>query len=163
MKSLLEYIKDCTYSGRVKLASGEEANTYYDIRKLISKPEAMQLVTNSFVEFAKNLNFLGIAGGESAGIPFAAFLAKELHKPMCYVRKKNKEYGMDNLIEGGLLPPGNVILVEDLITDGGSKIAFIENLREYGFTVTDCFVVFDRKNGGKENLERIGVKLHSII
>ena len=83
-----------------------------------------------------------VAGGETAGIPFAAFLAALAKKPMIYVRKQPKGFGRMAQIEGDLKSGKRVLLVEDLATDGGSKLVFIEALKKAEAKVTDCFVIF---------------------
>ncbi len=104
-----------------------------------------------------------MAGGETAGIPFAVALAGDLAKPVLYVRKKPKDYGIATRLEGELPFPGaRVLLVEDLITDGGSKLTFIEALRDAGAVVEDALVLFDREQGGTEVLATQGVRLHSV-
>lgn len=151
--------------GPFKLASGKHSPIYIDSRRLISYPWAMRNVITAFCD---GINCFEIpvdvvAGGESAGIPFAAFLAKELNLPMVYVRKNPKGYGTRSLVEG-VLPGRNyqVILVEDLITDGSSKMGFIEALRDTGNKVRDCLVVFDRQQGGWEFLAGKKVNLWSL-
>ena len=83
-----------------------------------------------------------IAGGETAGIPFAAWIAERLGLPMIYVRKKPKGFGRNAQIEGTFHEGAKVLLVEDLATDGGSKVNFIEALRAAGAEVSDAFVIF---------------------
>ena len=83
-----------------------------------------------------------VAGGETAGIPFAAFLAALAKKSMVYVRKQPKGFGRMAQIEGDLKSGKRVLLVEDLATDGGSKLVFIEALKRAEAKVTDCFVIF---------------------
>jgi len=105
-----------------------------------------------------------IAGGETAGIPFAAWLSERLSLPMQYVRKKPKGFGRDAQIEGSLTEGSKVLLVEDLTTDGGSKITFCDALRKAGAEVTDTFVIFfyDIFPGTRENLAKAGINLHSL-
>ena len=86
--------------------------------------------------------FDAVAGGETAGIPFAAWIAERLGLPMLYVRKQPKGFGRDAQIEGALAEGARVLLVEDLTTDGGSKIRFAEALRTAGAEVAHTFVVF---------------------
>ena len=83
-----------------------------------------------------------IAGGETAGIPFAALLAERLALPMAYVRKKPKGYGRNARIEGPMGEGDRVLLVEDLATDGGSKLSFVEAIRETGATCGHTAVIF---------------------
>jgi len=105
-----------------------------------------------------------VAGGETAGIPYAAWLSDKLNLPMLYVRKKPKGFGRNAQIEGTFKEGARVLLVEDLASDGGSKVNFVNALRTAGATVTDCFVVFFYAAfpGGLKSLDEIGVKLHSL-
>ena len=105
-----------------------------------------------------------VAGGETAGIPFAAFLAALAKKPMIYVRKQPKGFGRMAQIEGDLKPGKRVLLVEDLATDGGSKLVFIEALKKAEAKVTDCFVIFHYGifPQSVEMLAAAGVKLHAL-
>jgi orotate phosphoribosyltransferase len=104
-----------------------------------------------------------IAGGETAGIPLGAYIAKDFSLPMMYVRKMKKGYGLANLVEGGDPKEKQVLLVEDLITDGGSKVSFIESIRAAGGVIEEALVLFDRQQGGEELLKGMGVRLHSIL
>lgn len=129
-----------------KLTAGWASPVYIDCRWLISFPWARKVITLLACEEIKEnigLDKLDcIAGGETAGIPYAAWISEALAKPMIYVRKKPKGFGRMAQIEGRLEEKSNVILVEDLATDGGSKIAFIEALRDAGGICTETFVVF---------------------
>ena len=86
--------------------------------------------------------FDNIAGGETAGIPFAALVAERLALPMTYVRKKPKGYGRNARIEGAMTEGQRVLLVEDLTTDGGSKLSFVDAIRETGATCGHTAVIF---------------------
>ena len=105
-----------------------------------------------------------IAGGETAGIPFAAWIADRLMLPMQYVRKKPKGFGRNALIEGDFQNDSQILLVEDLTTDGNSKIKFCEALREAGAKVDHTFVVFyyDIFPQTKIALDKIGLQMHSL-
>src|SRR3546814_10136010 len=83
-----------------------------------------------------------IAGGETAGIPFAAWIAERLGLPMLYVRKKPKGFGRDAQIEGAFREGSRVLLVEDLATDGGSKLNFVDAIRRAGAEIAHTFVIF---------------------
>ncbi len=148
--------------------SGRASPVYIDCRKLISFPEARAKIMNHAMKMiAKTINWSKIdvvAGGETAGIPFAAFLAALAKKPMIYVRKQPKGFGRMAQIEGELKPGKRVLLVEDLATDGGSKLVFIEALKKAEAKVTDCFVIFHYGIFPQsiEMLAAAGVKLHSL-
>ncbi len=147
-----------------RLVSGNYSPIYINCRKLISFPAFIELFRAAAREIIRNngIDIDGIAGGETAGIPFAAFLAVSLNKPLVYVRKKAKEHGIANRIEGTAVRDWQMLLVEDLITDAGSKLDFIEALTMAGASVRDVLVIFDRLQGGGAALKKRGVRLHAI-
>ena len=116
---------------------------------------------------ARNIGFESIdsvCGGETAGIPFAAWISDRLMLPMQYVRKKAKGFGRNAQIEGDFDDGARILLVEDLTTDGNSKIKFCEALRQAGATVDHTFVVFyyDIFPHTREALDKIGLEMHSL-
>ncbi|MFZ1663271.1 MAG: orotate phosphoribosyltransferase [Paracoccaceae bacterium] len=129
-----------------KLASGLPSPTYIDCRKLISYPRIrstlMDFLSVTVMRDAGFEAFDNIAGGETAGIPFAAMVAERLALPMTYVRKKPKGYGRNARIEGAMTEGERVLLVEDLTTDGGSKLSFVDAIRETGATCAHTAVIF---------------------
>ena len=128
------------------LASGLPSPTYIDCRKLISFPRIrstlMDFMTVTVMRDAGFEAFDNIAGGETAGIPFAALQAERFALPMTYVRKKPKGYGRGARIEGDMHEGERVLLVEDLTTDGGSKLSFVDAIRETGATCGHTAVIF---------------------
>lgn len=127
-------------------ASGLKGPTYVDCRKLISYPRVrgtlMDFMAATVCRDAGFEAFDNIAGGETAGIPFAALVAERLGLPMTYVRKKPKGYGRNARIEGEMRDGQRVLLVEDLTTDGGSKLSFVDAIRETGATCAHTAVIF---------------------
>jgi orotate phosphoribosyltransferase len=127
-------------------ASGLKGPTYIDCRKLISYPRIrsvlMDFLTVTVMRNAGLEAFDNIAGGETAGIPFAALVAERMALPMTYVRKKPKGYGRNARIEGAMTPGQRVLLVEDLTTDGGSKLSFVDAIRETGASCGHTAVIF---------------------
>ncbi|WP_158871056.1 orotate phosphoribosyltransferase [Antarcticirhabdus aurantiaca] len=152
-----------------RFTSGWASPVYTDCRKLISYPR----IRSTLMDFAcgRILSEIGfenidaVAGGETAGIPFAAWIADRLGLPMLYVRKKPKGFGRNARIEGDLKEGARVLLVEDLATDGGSKVGFAEALREAGATVDHTFVIFFYGvfPGVAEELAKAGLSLHSLV
>ncbi|KNG92400.1 orotate phosphoribosyltransferase [Pseudaestuariivita atlantica] len=128
------------------LASGLPSPTYIDCRKLISFPRIrstlMDFLTVTVMRGAGLEAFDNVAGGETAGIPFAALVAERMALPMTYVRKKPKGYGRNARIEGAMSEGQRVLLVEDLTTDGGSKLSFVDAIRETGATCAHTAVIF---------------------
>ena len=146
-----------------RLASGDFAPIYINCRLLISFPSTRDILIGlaRYLCQERQIECDCVAGGETAGIPFAAWLADRLNKPLVYVRKKRKDYGGGQLLEG--IAQGKVLLVEDLMTDGGSKVGFIEGIREAGCTISDCLVIVDRQQKGAQRLAEMGVTVHSLV
>ena len=148
--------------------SGWASPVYVDCRKIISYPR----LRSGLMEFSASviLSEIGyesidnIAGGETAGIPFAAWIADKLMLPMQYIRKKAKGFGRNAQIEGELLEGGRTLLVEDLATDGRSKVNFCNALRKAGAQVDHCFVLFyyDIFPESKVHLSGLNVELHHL-
>ncbi|MBC6437040.1 MAG: orotate phosphoribosyltransferase [Rhodobacteraceae bacterium] len=149
-------------------ASGKQAPTYIDCRKLISYPRARAMVMDflicTVVRHTGPEVFDIIAGGETAGIPFAAMMAERLALPMAYVRKAPKGHGRTAQIEGVLPPGARVLLVEDLATDGGSKQAFVRAIRTAGAECAHTAVIFYYGifPEAKANLAARGITLHHL-
>ena len=151
-----------------KLTSGMASPVYIDCRKIISFPR----MRSAMMDYGATviLNDIGyesldaLAGGETAGIPFAAWLAERTHLPMQYVRKKPKGFGRDARIEGDIKDGQRILLVEDLTTDGGSKLNFVEALRTAGAEVAHTFVIFyyDIFTDTPDRLNEVGIKLHYL-
>ena len=148
--------------------SGWASPVYNDSRWLISFPDVRTTVMDFAVAAIDRDIGRGsidaVAGGETAGIPFAAWVADRLHLPMQYVRKKAKGFGRSAQIEGQLLPGQRVLLLEDLATDGRSKVNFVNALRQAGGKVEHCFVIFfyDIYPEGRKILADLGVTLHYL-
>ncbi len=150
------------------LASGLPSPSYIDCRKLISFPRIrstlMDFLTVTVMRNAGFEAFDNIAGGETAGIPFAALVAERMALPMTYVRKKAKGYGKNARIEGAMSEGQRVLLVEDLTTDGGSKLSFVDAIRETGATCGHTAVIFyyDIFPETTKTLGDHGVELHHL-
>lgn len=148
--------------------SGRLSPVYVDCRKIISFPRARAQLMDMGVELLAQVagleQFDAVAGGETAGIPFAAWIAERLGLPMLYIRKKPKGFGRNARIEGELRPGQRVLLVEDLATDGGSKLSFIDAVREAEGEIAHCLVVFHYGNfpESTQSLADRGVALHGL-
>lgn len=150
------------------LTSGLASPVYIDCRKLISYPR----IRSALMDFAVSTlmrdvgfeAFEAIAGGETAGIPFAAWIAERMELPMQYVRKKPKGFGRDAQIEGDIHEGQRILLVEDLTTDGGSKVAFANAIRNAGGVISHTLVVFyyDVFKDAQQQLAQEGLQLHYL-
>lgn len=149
-------------------SSGMKAPTYIDCRKLISFPRIrstlMDFLTCRVFADAGFEAFDNVAGGETAGIPFAALVAERMALPMTYVRKKAKGHGRNARIEGAMSEGQRVLLVEDLTTDGGSKLSFVDAIRETGAQCAHTAVIFyyGIYPETEPRLAEHGVKLHYL-
>ena len=150
------------------LTAGWASPVYIDCRWIISFPEARKRIIQLAVDkLEQNIGFNNIevvAGGETAGIPYSAWIAEIQSKPMIYVRKKPKGFGRNSQIEGTFKKGQQILLVEDLATDGGSKITFIDALRQAGGEVNDIFVVFFYGvfPGAETSMKNMNVNLHYL-
>ena len=126
--------------------SGWASPVYIDCRKLISYPRVrtalIDFATATIVREVGFEQFDTVAGGETAGIPYAAWIADRLSLPMQYVRKKPKGFGRGAQIEGHIEEGARTLLVEDLTTDGRSKVNFCQALRDAGAIVEHVLVMF---------------------
>jgi orotate phosphoribosyltransferase len=149
-------------------SSGWASPVYIDCRALISYPRLRRtLMQMAAAQICREIGFeqlQAVAGGETAGIPFAAWIAEELMLPMYYVRKKPLGFGNAAQIEGDLRMGNRILLVEDLTTDGRSKINFCTALRQAGLEVDHTFVIFfyDIFPGSRERLRDAGLTLHYL-
>jgi orotate phosphoribosyltransferase len=145
--------------------SGWKSPVYIDCRKIIYFPRARTRICDLAVEkINRHIGYEtieAVAGGETAGIPYAAWIADRMGAPMAYVRKKPKGFGRNAQIEGDVPEGKRTLLVEDLTTDGGSKIRFAQALRDAGAVCNDTFVVFFYGvfPGGQEKLKEINLNL----
>ncbi len=148
--------------------SGWKSPVYIDCRKIIFFPRARARVCELGVEkIERHIGYEtieAVAGGETAGIPFAAWIADRLGAPMAYVRKHPKGFGRNALIEGDVPEGKRTLLVEDLTTDGQSKIRFAQSLRDAGAIVNHTFVVFYYGvfPGSFEQLAAMDIALHHL-
>ena len=151
-----------------KLTAGWASPVYIDCRKLISfLPERRTAMDLARVELEENVgraNIDSVAGGETAGIPYAAWISDALSVPMQYVRKKPKGFGRNAQIEGDFKEGQRIVLVEDLASDGGSKLVFAKALRDAGAMCEHVFVVFfyGAFPGALETLAAEGLTLHYL-
>ncbi len=148
--------------------SGRRSPVYVDCRRIISFPRArakLMALAQETIEREAGFESLDVlAGGETAGIPFAAWLAERMALPMVYVRKQPKGFGRNAQIEGYMPEGARAILIEDLATDGGSKLNFIEALRSAGAKTAHAFVLFHYGifPESTQVLAENGVKLHAL-
>ena len=149
-----------------KLTSGRLSPVYLDCRKVISHIKARRSLIKMGVALIKKeidikkIDF--VAGGETGGIPYAAWISEKINKPMIYIRKKPKGFGKLSQIEGDIKKNSKVLLIEDLSTDGQSKIHFCNAIRKAGAKVSSIFVIFNYGIFSDKILKKNKLKLHFL-
>jgi len=153
----------CIQFGTFTLKSGLTSPIYVDLRLLVSHPPVLRQVARAMARTARGLAFDRIVAIPYAGLPIGVALALELDRPLIYPRREVKEHGTRRAIEGAFEPGETVLLIDDLITRGDSKLEAIAPLETAGLTVHDVLVLIDREQGGAEDLARRGYRLHTLL
>ncbi|MBI2664534.1 orotate phosphoribosyltransferase [Candidatus Woesearchaeota archaeon] len=127
-----------------RFASGILSPIYCDNRLLLSKVEQREKIVSYYIKKIQenSIEFDVAAGIATASIPWAALIAEKLAKPMIYIRKAAKEHGKQNLIEGGLEKGQKVLVIEDLVSTGGTSLSSVEAARKEGAAVEVCLAIF---------------------
>jgi len=159
LKGLIE--TDCFRLGEFVLKSGKKSPFYVDLRRTSSSPKLMKLIGKAYASLLDGLEFDLIAGIPVAALTLATSLSLEIGVPMIYPRMNKKGHGTGNLVEGNYKKGDRVLLLDDLITTGKSKIEAIDILRDAGLVVEDLVVLLERGAQGREDMTSAGVNLHS--
>lgn len=149
--------------GDFTLASGKKSSMYVDLRLLVSRPELMQAAAAAYAKELAALPCDRIAGVPYAALPIGMAVALASGVPLIYNRKESKSHGLGKDIEGLWQPGERVVIIEDVITTGGSIVSSVELFRAAGLIVEDAIVLLDRQQGGVENLQKAGIRVHSVL
>lgn len=152
--------------GRFPLANGKESSYYIDLRAVPSYPDLYEKAISAYASMASSVgkeNFDAVVGVPVAGLVFAAPIAREFKAPLLFVRKEAKGHGQDKMVEGNMKQGMRCLLIDDIITDGGSKLELIKCVRDAGGIITDVIVLLDRLEGGRAGLAKEGVVLHALM
>lgn len=153
----------CVKFGTFTLKSGIVSPIYLDLRILVSYPKILKTVAKEYVKILKKLSFNRVAGIPYTALPIATIVSQLMNKPMIYTRKEVKDYGTKKAIEGEFKKGEKVVVIDDLITTGASKLEVIAPLTQEGLKVSDIVVFIDRDQGGKEQLEDKGYHFYSVL
>ena len=149
--------------GDFTLASGKKSSMYVDLRLLVSRPDLMQAAAAAYAKELAALQCDRIAGVPYAALPIGMAVALASGVPLIYNRKESKSHGLGKDIEGLWQPGERVVIIEDVITTGGSIVSSVELFRAAGLVVEDAIVLLDRQQGGVENLQKAGIRVHSVL
>ena len=149
--------------GKFKLKSGIISPIYIDLRIIVSYPQMLKNIAQGLMGLAESIEYDSIAGIPYTALPIATAYSLESGKPMIYARKEKKEYGTAQQIEGIWKKGDTVLIIDDLITDGASKSETFEVFESAGLVVNDIVILIDREQGGKENIQKTGHCVHSLI
>jgi len=149
--------------GEFTLASGQKSSVYIDLRQIIAYPSLLQAIAKTLFHLVKNQKFDQICGVPYTALPIATCISIQNNLPLIMLRKEAKAYGTKKLIEGQFKPNDNCLVVEDLITTGGSLLKSIAQLEEAGLTVTHSVVLLDRQQGGHETLKAKGYQCAAVF
>ncbi|MGI6367561.1 MAG: orotidine-5'-phosphate decarboxylase [Anaerolineae bacterium] len=155
------YEVGCVQLGDFVLHSGAHSPIYVDLRRLVNNPRVLELAASEYQRLLAGLDYARIAAIPYAGLPIGTAVSLLTRDPLIYPRREAKSYGTRRAIEGEYQAGERVVLLDDLISSGGSKLEAAEPLQQAGLVVEDVVVLIDREQGGAQDLAAHGMRLHA--
>ncbi len=157
------YELGCIQFGNFTMVSGLQSPVYIDLRRIITKPALLKEVSLAYAELIKPLTFDRLAAVPYAALTIGTAVALVTDHPLIYPRKEVKAHGTGRAIEGIFSAGEKVVIIEDLVTQGGSALKAIETLEAAGLVVSDVAVLIDREQGARKRLAAKGYNLHTAF
>lgn len=157
------YETGCIQFGHFTLASGQQSPIYIDLRRMSADPTLLKMAALAYADILRPLTYNHLAAVPYAALPIGTAVSLTTGNPLIYPRKEVKEYGTGKSIEGVFTAGERAVVIEDLVTSGGSVLKAIEQLKAAQILVSDVVVLIDREQGGRENLTQKGYRLHTAL
>ena len=163
-EKLTKYVKDLAIKrGDFTLSSGKKSTYYLDLKLAYTKPEVLHEIVLGLNEKIKGHEFDRVAGMELGAVPLTVALSLSTGIPFVIIRKAKKGHGADKRIEGEILKRDEILLIEDVVTTGGSLVSAVDALRDSGGECTSAVTVIDRLDGAQETLQKVNIDLQSLL
>jgi orotate phosphoribosyltransferase len=162
-KELIRLLKECgaIQFGQFVLTSGATSDYYIDIKKASTNPNILKKIAKSMAEYTEGYDLL--AGMELGAVPLVVALSLETNIPYVIIRKEKREHGTGKQIEGGDVKGKRVLVIEDVITSGGSVVKTINIIREKQGIVDEVLAVVDRESGAEEKLQSLDTSFIPLL
>ncbi len=149
--------------GDFTMASGLQSPIYIDLRRLIARPALLNLVAQSYIEILDGLNFDHLAAVPYGALAIGTAVSLAMDRPLIFPRKEAKSHGTGRIIEGLYSAGDKAVIIEDLVTKGGSALKAIDALEAVDLIVSDVVVLIDREQGGRQAINSRGYRLHAAL
>nr|BAA31359.2 OMPDCase-OPRTase [Trypanosoma cruzi]BAA74523.1 OMPDCase-OPRTase [Trypanosoma cruzi] len=153
----------CVRFGNFTLKSGKNSPIYLDLRRLVTHPSILRVVAREYANVLRTLQFDRLVGLPYAALPIATAISLEMNIPLVYPRREAKSYGTKAAIEGDYKKGDRVVVIDDIVTTGGTKLEAIEKLKAAGLEIVSIVVLIDREMGAKKFLGSLGYELEAVV